>query len=420
MDRIYIRDLKIKKVRHLDNIDIPVSPDDEMRHLLLTGENGCGKTSVLTALAGFLESITKNTTYNISKKGLVQDEKNLINLKNRNAESEIIETKRRIESYRNTIANIENGLELTFNVSNIELYQQYQNDGFIVAFYKDFRKFEPTSPKQIEKVELQDRYDINNGPRNDFLKYLLDMKMMQAMAVADGQQDDADRIKHWFDNLTAILRRIYGNDRLELEFDRNHYNFLISIPGREKFDFRTMSSGYAAVIDVVVDLMLRMEKQTGRSFRYDISGIVLIDEIETHLHLSLQKEIMKILTDIFPNIQFIVSTHSPFVLNSVDGVTIYDLENRILVKNGLSDVPYDGVVEGYFKVNTMSDELKGKFLSYRELTQKEELTAEEELEIYTLEHDLDEIPDFLALDESTEYEKLKLEYHNRREYSANG
>ncbi|MDY6324905.1 MAG: AAA family ATPase [Catonella sp.] len=379
MDRIYIRDLKIKKVRHLENIDIPISPDEEMRHLLLTGENGSGKTSVLTALAGFLDNATKNNN-----------------------------------------TKIEGGIELTFNLSDAEISQHYKNGEFIIAFYMDFRRFDPVSPKQIEKVELMDSYDIINGPRNDFLKYLLDMKMMQAMAVADGKQEDADRIKGWFDNLTNLLKKIYGNDKLELEFDRDHYNFLISIPGREKFDFKTMSSGYAAVIDIVVDLMLRMEKQTGRNFKYDMPGIVLIDEIETHLHLSLQKQIMKILTGIFPNIQFIVSTHSPFVLNSIDEVTIYDLENRTLVKNGLSDVPYEGVVEGYFNVNTMSDELKDKFVRYKELISKSELTADEEVEIYSLEHDLDEIPDFLALDESTEYERMKLEYHNRRENSVNG
>jgi len=379
MDRIYIRDLKIKKVRHLENIDIPISPDEEMRHLLLTGENGSGKTSVLTALAGFLDNATKNNN-----------------------------------------TKIEGGIELTFNLSDAEISQHYKNGEFIIAFYMDFRRFDPVSPKQIEKVELMDSYDIINGPRNDFLKYLLDMKMMQAMAVADGKQEDADRIKGWFDNLTNLLKKIYGNDKLELEFDRDHYNFLISIPGREKFDFKTMSSGYVAVIDIVVDLMLRMEKQTGRNFKYDMPGIVLIDEIETHLHLSLQKQIMKILTGIFPNIQFIVSTHSPFVLNSIDEVTIYDLENRTLVKNGLSDVPYEGVVEGYFNVNTMSDELKDKFVRYKELISKSELTADEEVEIYSLEHDLDEIPDFLALDESTEYERMKLEYHNRRENSVNG
>ena len=96
-----------------------------------------------------------------------------------------------------------------------------------------------------------------------------------------------------------------------------------------------LSSGYAAILDIVVDLILRMERQLNRSFDFAISGIVLIDEIETHLHLELQKNIMKLLTTVFPNIQFIASSHSTFILNSLDDVVIYDLEKHLLVEQGL-------------------------------------------------------------------------------------
>ena len=68
--------------------------------------------------------------------------------------------------------------------------------------------------------------------------------------------------------------------------------------------------------------------------------IVLIDEIETHLHLELQKLILPMLTELFPNIQFIVSTHSPFVINSIENATIFDLEKKTLVPNGLGNIPY--------------------------------------------------------------------------------
>ena len=91
-----------------------------------------------------------------------------------------------------------------------------------------------------------------------------------------------------------------------------------------------------------------MESQSDRKFDFSVAGIVLIDEIETHLHLELQRRILDLLTSIFPNIQFILSTHSPFIINSVDNAVIYDLEKNLLVENGLSDVPYAGIVEGYF------------------------------------------------------------------------
>ena len=171
----------------------------------------------------------------------------------------------------------------------------------------------------------------------------------------------------------------------------------------------------SAIMDIVLDLMIRMVKKKGRIFEFDLPGIVLIDEIETHLHLELQKQIMHILTCLFPNIQFIVSTHSPFVLNSLDNVVIYDLENHIIVENGLSDVPYDGIVKGYFQVDTLSDTLKNKFQQYKTLVQKPKLTDDDFEKIAELEMFLDEIPDYLALDITTEYQQLKEELAQRED-----
>lgn len=54
----------------------------------------------------------------------------------------------------------------------------------------------------------------------------------------------------------------------------------------------------------------------------------MIDELETHLHVSLQKKILPFLTEFFPNLQFIVTTLSPFILNSIEDVVVYDLEKR--------------------------------------------------------------------------------------------
>ena len=150
-----------------------------------------------------------------------------------------------------------------------------------------------------------------------------------------------------------------------------------------------------------------MRSQSDRKFDFSVAGIVLIDEIETHLHLELQRKILDLLTSIFPNIQFILSTHSPFIINSVDNAVIYDLEKNLLVENGLSDVSYAGIVEGYFNSNEMSMLLQKKFNRYKELVNKEKLTDEDYDEISELEMYLNEIPDYLALNITTEYQRLK-------------
>lgn len=102
-----------------------------------------------------------------------------------------------------------------------------------------------------------------------------------------------------------------------------------------------------------------------------------------------------------------MSTHSPFIINSVDNAVIYDLEKKLLVKDGLSDVPYTGIAEGYFNANEMSVLLQKKFDRYKELENKEKLTEEDFDEIAELEMYLNEVPDYLALNLTTEYQRLK-------------
>ena len=187
-------------------------------------------------------------------------------------------------------------------------------------------------------MDLKEKYAIHELPGQEFVKYILNLKTIGAMAEVSGKPDWAAEIKQWFHNFDHVLQTIFDNDQAHLDFYIETFEFHIIVPGREPFTFDTLSSGYAAVLDIVVDLMMRMEKKAGK--RYDLEGVVLIDEIETHLHLELQKKILPILTGIFPNIQFIVTTHSPFILNSISNAVIYDLANHTLVDNpeGLSNI----------------------------------------------------------------------------------
>ena len=59
--------------------------------------------------------------------------------------------------------------------------------------------------------------------------------------------------------------------------------------------FTQMSAGYNAALDIIADLVFKMQHEDKIVRAYDMAGIVLIDEIETHLHLELQKKIKKCL-----------------------------------------------------------------------------------------------------------------------------
>ena len=320
---------------------------------------------------------------------------------------------KRCLTYFNTL---NSSVKLSFNnETDINLKELYADGSFLLAYYKCDRNFQAEVPEHIEKVSLNDAYDLNDAPRNLFVKYLADLKVTEALARAKSNNTKADSINNWFIQFEKLLQQIFEDTTLKLDFNEDTFSFMIYQSGKEPYDFNCMSSGFSAIMDIVLDLMIRMVKKKGRIFEFDLPGIVLIDEIETHLHLELQKQIMHILTCLFPNIQFIVSTHSPFVLNSLDNVVIYDLENHIVVENGLSDVPYDGIVKGYFQVDTLSDTLKNKFQQYKTLVQKPELTDDDFEKIAELEMFLDEIPDYLALGITTEYQQLKEELAQRED-----
>lgn len=412
MENIFITNLAIDKVRHLENIHIPLA-QERIKHLIITGKNGSGKTSVLDALAGYLNEVSTSLNM-LDYKEAIEDLENNYDelLRNGNEEARI---KKDIECNRENFRQATHGLSLELNYSLKDFFTMFQHGDFIIAYYKADRVFQALIPKHVEKVELQDNYTIAETPRGDFVKYLLDLKMTEALAVTGGKKDKADKIERWFGKFENLLQRIFEEPLLRLEFDEDTFRFNIYMPEREPFDFNTLSSGYAAVLDILVDIIIRMEKRTDKTFDFNMPGIVLIDEIETHLHLELQKKILDLLTTVFPNIQFIVTTHSPFILNSLENVVVYDLENHILVKDGLANIPYDGIVEGYFKADTMSSLLRDKYERYKTLVCKKKLSDEEFEEIAKLELFLDEIPDYLALDITTEFKRLKLDFENRED-----
>lgn len=367
MEPTFLTGIHINRVRHLKNIDIPLSADTR-KNLLLTGKNGSGKTSILEEISYILDFISGMTTY-------VKDDPSAVEV----------------------------------SCSSSDIRDKFCSGEFILAYFQDTRTTEVNISKNVVKIDLQTFYGINESPVGEVVRYMVNLKAIQAFAKNESKPKRADDISEWFQRFENILRRIYDNSSLKLIFDYENFKFTIEMVGREPFDFNTMSAGYAAVFNIIGDLIMRMESQ----HRLDLEGIVLIDEIETHLHVELQKQIVPILTELFPNIQFIMTTHSPFILNSAPNAVVYDLEKHMLVENGLTNLPYEGIVEGYFGADLLSQELREKFEKYRKLVQKSDLTDEDFAEAAELEMYLDEVPDYLALGIATEYSRLKLEFANK-------
>lgn len=413
MEQTFLTDIHIKKVRHLENISIPLDKE-KRKHLILTGKNGSGKTSVLEAMVKYVQNFLDENGTTLEHATDMYNrclESNRLSLPEDSEENrkQIYEAKKNVEFWESKLKRLDSGISFE-STSNVLLKEKYDQGNFVFAYYKAEREFQVEKYKNIEKVELQDKYNITEKPGAKLTKYLVDLKATQAFTKND---EKIEKIDKWLRTFENILKTIFEDNDLELKFNDETFQFTICESGKEPFDFNTMSSGYAAIFDIINDLIIRMEARSGLRTEFDMEGIVLVDEIETHLHIELQKVILPILTGLFPNIQFVITTHSPFILSSLDNAVIYDLENETLVKNGLKNLPYEGIVEGYFKADTLSEELREKFERYKALVSKGELTDEEYGEIDQLEYYLDEIPDYLAKELTAEYSRLKLEFSNR-------
>ena len=369
----YITNIHINKLYQLNNFNIPIV-DENAPHLILTGKNGSGKTITLNAVADFLDKIKEDTKlYFLQYEEWLKSSILQISGCSKNS-PEYIQEQSRVKSNQERYVNLYGKVNISF-ANGYGFINDYQEGNFIIAFYQAARKTEIKEPKNPTKPQIEERTGARMLMTNQLLNFLSDLKIQEALARNEQQITEADKIKDWFANFEGILQNLFEDSALKLRFNYRNYTFHIETQGKS-FKFTELSDGFSAIIDIIADLILKMQKKDTLVMDYLKPGIVLIDEIETHLHLQLQKVVLPLLTRLFPNIQFIVTTHSPFVLNSLPNVTAFDMEHRETIVN-LSEYSYQALTEGYFGVSSDSDYIKARLTQLHELLAKEQLTDEE-------------------------------------------
>ena len=167
----------------------------------------------------------------------------------------------------------------------------------------------------------------------------------------------------------------------------------------EDLEFSQLSSGEEYLISLVLEILYRICQTNPNSENPRFSpGIIIIDEIESHLHPKWQINVTKALTNAFPKIQFIISTHSPLIVSSVKTEQINLISNfQIQPKESIPDI-YSGtanqILTELMNADEKIDEFKNEtsFINKLILEKKYE-HAKDQLNL--LKNKVDSNPDWL-------------------------
>ncbi len=365
MTETFITHIHVDKVRHVKDLEIHLS-DTERKHLIITGKNGSGKTSLLEALSPCFEPVWRSIAgKTLSVDGIIR-----------------VELSQRFPPPESPLAGEQRFITFSFEA-------------------KRRANFLPSEgPKKLDLA-------MHSNVSEYFLQHIVNLKFERLIARDDGDEQSATKIDEWFARFEAQLKNLFDAEKLELRFDRKNYDFSIMLEDREPFRLSELSDGYSAVMYIITEIMLRMEAT--KSSAYDVEGIVIIDEIETHLHVELQKKILPFLCNFFPRIQFIVSTHSPFVLSSVENAVICDLETHMVTKD-LSGYSYDALIESYFRSDKYSDSLKRKVARYEALADMSKRSDREMDEYFELKRELSNLPKYFAKELDVKLKQIELKH----------
>jgi hypothetical protein len=313
--------LDFQGIKHLVVPNIPTNA----QWIFLTGENGFGKTSILRAIA----------------KGLVGDEDFM----------EPLPPKSHI--YINGYHWNEPFVSKARAKSLVNLDLQVATYGVSRFRYKGIAE---QSNKKTYSLFSDDAQLIN------IERILIDLYHGQASekrAISTFEQ-----LKKLFLKVVPQLADIKV-EYFEKELITNRYQLRYAEKGDngqlyEPVKLSDLAAGYRSILTMVGDMVIRLSENP-KNVLDDLQGIVLIDEIDAHLHPKYQYELPNLLSNAFPKVQFIVSTHSPIPLlgvrpdtavvltvhrSNAEGITVERLDNQIpfhhLLPNSLLTSPIFG------------------------------------------------------------------------------
>ena len=354
--------MKLKKVKIINYRCFKEAEIDFDEHTtLIVGKNGAGKTAILDAVAvaistfllgidvGVSRCISKDDAryefhdldgtvdpqhqfpVNIESIGDILDNYNVKWVRSLNSESGNTTVKEARE-LTNISKSVQNRIMTGDKSLNLPLISYY-GTGRLYA-----QKKEKKNIKSLTEFKRQVGYvDCMAAESNE--KLMLNWFQIQTLKSLQEQQRTGKvekplLLKTVESAICKCFERISGSKNADIVFDLDTHRLVLNFESGDgslqKFAMDEMSDGYKNTLSMIGDIAYRMavlNPMLGDKVLEETSGVVMIDEIDLHLHPQWQQTIISDLNTIFPKIQFIVSSHAPAVINSVAKEQIRILDN---------------------------------------------------------------------------------------------
>lgn len=186
----------------------------------------------------------------------------------------------------------------------------YYGTGRIWQQPRDLKAKRESSNTKASKSRMKG-YLNSHDPRSDANSLFRWIQTQQYIALQEGDAPELNAVKK------AILGCIEGGKRIY--FSVNLADLILEVEGQERQPFNNLSDGYRNMIAMVGDIAwkaVQLNPHLGTKAPAETPGIVLIDELDLHLHPTWQRRVIEDLRRTFPKIQFICTTHSPFLIQA--------------------------------------------------------------------------------------------------------
>ena len=336
----YIKAIHVNDCFAYKNFDIAVPNlnGKPFSHLILTGKNGSGKTTILRGVEqhvglGFFGHDSNNNGYT-----------------NSSFLDNVLTNPNSLKIWKDKYIWFHSVDIKMINKNEFNLYKGKSIFSFFVANRNANPEDVATPTKEIEFSNQLIKGIGTDYFTSQFKQYLVNKKVQQAFLQLNKNVNGVNKIDNFFEKFISILQRFFEDNSLQLIFEDKDFEFYVTLKDGRKITFNQMSEGFSAFISILVDLLIRVDliRSAVNDNTYDPCGIVLLDEPETHLHIKAQYEVLPILTEFFPNVQFIVATHSPAVISSIKNTTIFDLTSQNTVTDEVVGSSYSELMVTHF------------------------------------------------------------------------